>query len=57
MKVTVLLEGNEIFSVDTKAVRQESFPDLMRQMANVLYGKWAAQDPQVDHKLNVKQQP
>jgi hypothetical protein len=57
MRITVLLEGIEVFNIDTKAVNQDSFPDLMRQMANVLYGKWAAETPQVDHKLNVKQQP
>lgn len=55
MKISVYVGDNLAFTVNTKAVNEESFSDLMRQVANRQLGKWAAQTPQIDHKIEIKE--
>ena len=57
MKITVYIGANLAFTVDTKAVSEESFPDLLRQAANVQLGKWLAETPLKDHIIKITESP
>jgi len=56
MKITVYFGNTLVFTVDTRCVHEESFPDLMRQAANVQLGKWREEVPQKDHVIKITEQ-
>lgn len=56
MKITVYIGTELAFTVETKVVHEESFPDLLRQAANVQLAKWLAETPQKDHVIKITEQ-
>ena len=53
MKISVLLEGIEILSFDSKAMLPDPFGDALKQAAIVIYSKWLSETPQTDHRIKI----
>ena len=53
MKISVKSEDVLAFTIDTKAVTQDSFKDLFNQLGTALLSKWWAENPQKDHQIKI----
>jgi hypothetical protein len=57
MKISLYFKNILLFTIDTRGVNEQSFPDLMRQFANILLGQWKDQTPQVSHRIDITETP
>ena len=57
MKISLYFKNVLIFTVDTRGVNEQSFPDLMRQFANILMSEWKNHVPQTSHRIDVTETP
>jgi len=57
MKISLYFKNVLVFTIDTRGVNEQSFPDLMRQFANILMSEWKDHVPQTTHRIDVTETP